>query len=48
MPITHTTVVGATVVTSQFKKNLIMKLKGSADYKEFLSKSQHTSKGPQI
>ena len=48
MPIAHTTVAGATVEASQFKKNLITKSKGSADYKEFPSKSQCTSKGPQI
>ena len=48
MPIARTTVAGATAVASQFKKNLIIKLKGSSDYKEFPSKSLHTSKGPQI
>ena len=46
MPIARTTVASAIAVTSQLKKNLIMKLKGSADYREFLSKSRHTSKGP--
>ena len=48
MPIACTTVAGATAIISQFKKNLITKLKGSSDYKEFPSKSQYTSKGPQI
>ena len=48
MPIAHTTVAGATAVASQFKKNLIIKSKGSSDYKEFPSKSLHTSKGPKI
>ena len=48
MPITRTTVAGAMAVASQFKKNLIIKLKGSSDYKEFLNKPLHTSKGPQI
>ena len=44
----HTTVAGVTTVTSQFKKNLITKWKGLADYKEFPSKSQNTSKGLKI
>ena len=35
MPIARTTVAGATAVASQLKKNLILKLKGSSDYKEF-------------
>ena len=48
MLIACTTVAGATAVTSQFKKSLITELKGSSDYKEFLSKSRHTSKGPKI
>ena len=48
MPIARTTVAGATAVASQFKNNLIKKLKGSYDYIEFPSKSLHTSKGPQI
>ena len=48
MPIACTTVAGAMVVASQFRKNLIIKLKGSFDYKEFPSKSLHISKGPQI
>ena len=48
MPIAHTTVVGAMAVASQFRKNLIIKVKASSDYKEFPSKSLHTSKGPQI
>ena len=48
MPIARTTVAGAMAVASQFKNNLIIKSKGSSDYKEFLSKSLHTSKGPQI
>ena len=48
MPIDRTTVAGATAVASQFRKNLIIELKGSSDYKEFQSKSLHTSKGPQI
>ena len=39
MPIAHTTVAGAMAVASQFKKNIITKLKGSYDYKEFPSKS---------
>ena len=39
MPIACITVAGATIVTSQFKKNQITKLKGSFDYKEFPSKS---------
>ena len=39
MAIACTTVAGAIAITSQFKKNLITKLKGSSDYKEFLSKS---------
>ena len=39
MPIACTKVVGAMAVTSQFRKNLITKLKGLADYKEFSSKS---------
>ena len=48
MPIAHTTVAGATAVASQLKKNLIIKSIGSSDNKEFLSKSLHTPKGPQI
>ena len=48
MPIACTTVTGAMAVTILFRKNLITKFKGSADYKEFPSKSQYTSKGPQI
>ena len=48
MPIACTTVAGATAVARQFRKNLIMKIEGSSDYKEFPSKSLHTSKGPQI
>ena len=48
MLIARTTVAGAMAVASQFIKNLIIKLKGSSDYKEFPSKSLHTSKGPQI
>ena len=48
MPIARTTVAGATAITSQSRKNLIIKLKGSSGYKEFPSKSQYTSKGPQI
>ena len=46
MLIARTTVAGAMAVTSQFRKNLIIKLKGSADYKKFPSKSPHISKGP--
>ena len=42
MPIARTTVAGAMAVTRQFNKNLITKFKVSFDYKEFLSKSQHT------
>ena len=45
MPIARTTIAGATAVASQFKKKLITKVKGSSDYKEFPSKSRHTSKG---
>ena len=48
MPIACTTVASAMAVASQFRKNLIIKLKGSSDYKEFPSKSLHISKGPQI
>ena len=48
MLIAWTIVASATAVVSQFKKNLIIKLKVSSDNKEFLSKSLHTSKGPQI
>ena len=48
MPIACTTVASATAIISQFKKNLITKLKGSYDYKEFLSKSRYISKGPEI
>ena len=48
MLIARTAVAGATTVTNQFKKNLITKLKGSANYKEFSSKSPHISKGPHI
>ena len=48
MPITCTIVAGATAAASQFRKNLIIKLKGSFDYKESPSKSLHISKGPQI
>ena len=48
MPISCTTVAGAMVVTSQIRKNLIIKIKGSADYKEFPSKSPYISKGPQM
>ena len=33
MPIAHTTVAGATAATSQFKKNLITKSEGLADYR---------------
>ena len=39
MPITCTTVAGAMVVTSQFKKTLITEIKGSSDHKDFPSKS---------
>ena len=45
MPIAHTTVAGAMAIAGQFKKNLIIKSKRSSDYKEFPSKSLHTSKG---
>ena len=45
MPITRTAVAGATAVTNKFKKNLIIKLKGSSDNKEFPRKSRYTSKG---
>ena len=48
MPIACTTVPGAMAVASQFRKNLIIKFKGSSDYKEFPSKLLDTSKGPQI
>ena len=48
MPIARTTVAGAMAIASQFKKKLIIKSKGSSDYKEFPSKSLYTSKGPQI
>ena len=48
MLITRTTVAGATAVTIKFRKNLITNLKVSSDYKEFPSKSLHTSKCPQI
>ena len=48
MLIACTKVAGATAVTSQFKKDLITNLKWFFDYKEFPSKSRHTSKGPQI
>ena len=48
MLINHTIVAGTMAVKSQSKKNLITKWKGSADYKEIFSKSQHTSKGPKI
>ena len=41
MPIARTTIAGAIAVTSQFKKNLIIKLKRAVDYKEFPSKSPH-------
>ena len=37
MLVACTTVAGSTAITSQFKKNLITKLKESADYKEFPS-----------
>ena len=39
---------GVMVVTSSFRKNLIIELKGSADNKEFPNKSPHISKDPQI
>ena len=42
MPIAHTIVAGAMAIKNKFKKNLTTKLKGLADYKEFLSKSQYT------
>ena len=48
MPIARTTVAGAMAVASQFKENLIIKSIESSNYKEFPSKSLHTSKGPQI
>ena len=37
MAIAPTTVAGAMAVASQFKKNLIIKSKGSSDYKELPS-----------
>ena len=47
MPITHTTVAGATAVTSQLKENLKIKLQESIESIEsFLSKSLHITKGP--
>ena len=39
MPIARIAGAGAMAVTSHFRKNLITKLKGLADYKEFPSKS---------
>ena len=39
MPIARTSVAGAIALASQFGKKLIIELKGSADYKEFPSKS---------
>ena len=39
MPIARTIVTGATAVIIQFRENLIIKLKGSSDYKDFPSKS---------
>ena len=48
MPIACTTVAGTMAVANQFGKNLIIELKGSSDYKEFLSKPLHISKGPWI
>ena len=48
MLIACTTVAGAIAVASQFRRNLIINLKVSSNYKEFLNKSLYTSKGPQI
>ena len=46
MTITCTTVAGATAVISQFKRNIITKLKELADYKEFFKQVMTYIKGP--